>query len=691
MQRIDEHPILTANKDQREVRFYFNDKEFFGYEGEAVSSALIANGVKEFAIHKKNDSPKGIYCANGQCSHCTVIIDGIPQKSCITPLQEDMHIQTLKHLPELPEDDHPFDHFERREFKCDVLVVGGGPSGLTSAIELAELGFSVIIVDDKEQLGGKLLLQTHKFFGSIEDCYAGTRGIDIGHILENKVRQYENIRIFTGSSVVGVYKDQKAGVFINQEHYVIVIFDGLIVSSGAREKSLVFPGNDLPGVYGAGAFQTMVNRDLVKSSDRIFIVGSGNVGLIAAYHALQAGIHTVGICDILDQPSGYKVHADKIKRMGVPLYLNHTVLSAEGDGEVEKVTIAEIDENFNPILETAKTFKVDTLLIAVGLTPVDEFYDMAKSFGFKVIKAGDSREIAEASSAMFGGRIAGLEMAQLLEKDVKIDAIYHEKAEILKSRPGKIYDLPEVELTDNFQPIIRCDQEIPCNPCTSVCPVNAIELKENLGNIMDIPVYKDNCTGCGLCVAICPGLAITLAKKAGENEADVVIPYEYIPTFKKDDKIPLSDEEGNYIGEGDVVKIRFLKKYKTHLITTRVKAAMGNKVAGIIVQPKEISRPLENAKYSYIPENGMVCQCEKISVKELVDYIKEHKVRDINQLKPLRLGMGACGGRNCSVLLPRIFKMAGVAWSEVTEGSKRPLSVEVPMFALINENEGSER
>ena len=194
-----------------------------------------------------------------------------------------MHIQTLKHLPELPEDDHPLEHFEKKEFHCDVLVIGGGPSGLTSAIELAELGFSVIIVDDKEKLGGKLLLQTHKFFGSIEDCYAGTRGIDIGHILEDKVRSHENIRIFTGSSVVGVFKDQRVGVFVNNENYIIISFEGIIISAGAREKSLVFPGNDLPGVYGAGAFQTMVNRDLVKSSDRIFIIGSGNVGLIAAY------------------------------------------------------------------------------------------------------------------------------------------------------------------------------------------------------------------------------------------------------------------------------------------------------------------------------------------------------------------------------------------------------------------------
>jgi len=74
-----------------------------------------------------------------------------------------------------------------------------------------------------------------------------------------------------------------------------------------------------------------------------------------------------------------------------------------------------------------------------------------------------------------------------------------------------------------------------------------------------------------------------------------------------------------------------------------------------------------------------------VTVRELVDYIKEHNVRDVNQLKQIRVGMGACGGKNCSVLLPQVFKMAGVDWQEVTPGTKRPLSVEVPMYALINE------
>ncbi|MBU1099336.1 MAG: FAD-dependent oxidoreductase [Bacteroidetes bacterium] len=685
MDRITNHPVLDQPEGRKLVNFSFNGKVLDGYEGEAVSSALISNGVKEFAIHKVNDNPQGIYCANGQCSHCTLIIDGFPLKSCITPLEEGMKIKTLVHIPELPMDETPMGKTGIKNMKCDVLVAGGGPSGLTAAIELAKLDFKVILVDDKNELGGKLLLQTHKFFGSIADCYAGTRGIDIGHKLEDDVRSFENITVLTNASIVGVYKDQKAGIFIDNKNYILVEFDGIVVSSGAREKSLVFPGNNLPGVYGAGAFQTLVNRDLVRSSERIFIVGSGNVGLIGAYHGLQAGIQAVGICDILDKVGGYKVHSDKIKRMGVPIYLRHTVLCAEGDGKVERVTIAEVDENWHPLLETAKTFEVDTLLIAVGLSPVDEFYEMAKSFGFKVVNAGDAKEIAEASSAMFGGRIAGMEMAQLLGKDVEIDPSFLEKAEVLKSHPGKIIEREAPVLNESFQPVIHCDQEIPCNPCTSVCPKGGIELRGEHNNIMDIPYFTDDCSGCALCMGICPGLAITMARKVDGQFAEVVLPHEFIPNFEIGDKIRLTDKDGEVLEEAEVVKMRFNKKFKTHLITAKTTLENAAKIAGIRVQDEAIVAPLENADFNYFPEEALVCKCEHVTVKEVIDYIKEYEVRDVNQLKNIRVGMGSCGGKNCSTMVPRIFGMAGVDYKDVTPGTKRPLSVEVPMFALINE------
>ncbi|MDD5360863.1 MAG: FAD-dependent oxidoreductase [Ignavibacteria bacterium] len=692
MNRIENHPVLKTNQNKNKVSFSFNGETFHGYENEPVSSALIANGVKEFSIHQVDDAPQGIFCANGQCSHCTLIIDGKPLKSCITGLKDGMEVRTMVHLPDLPSEDRKLNKFSIEYLKCEILVIGGGPSGLTSAVELAKLGFDIILIDDKENLGGKLLLQTHKFFGSIEDCYAGKRGIEIAALLEKEIRSYSNIRVYTNTSVAALYKDKKAGIFIDYKNYAIVDFDGLVISSGAREKNLVFPGNDIPGVYGAGAFQTLVNRDLIKSSDRIFIIGSGNVGLIAAYHALQTGITVVGIADILDNVTGYKVHADKIKRMGVPVYLRNTVLTAEGNGKVERITIAEVDDNFNPLLEKAKTFAVDTLLIAVGLSSIDEFYNTAIQFGYNAVKTGDADEIAEASSAMFGGKIAGLQLAKILGKDVTIDDSWFKKAEVLKSKPGKTISEPVTELNEKYTPIMHCYQEIPCNPCISVCPSGSIKLDEALGNIMDLPYYTgEECTRCGMCVAVCPGLAISVAKKLYGEWAEVVLPHEFIPNFHENEFVTLTDTEGNILEKGEVMKIQLNKKYKTYLITFKVTLQNAAKIAGIRIQDEDKTKPLPKPEFNYIPDNSILCRCERVSVGEIIKFIKENEIKDVNQLKQIRVGMGACGSRTCSILLPRIFSAAGVNWYEVTQATKRPLSIEIPMGAIINEESGEEQ
>lgn len=685
MLRISKHPVVDPIKKRAEVTFTFDGKILKGFEGEMVSTALFANNIRTFSFHKKSDAPQGIFCANGQCSQCTVVIDGVPVKGCITPLKEGMKVETLKGLPKLPADNREPSKFELIEKECDVLVIGAGPAGLNAAIELGKMGFKIILVDDKQKLGGKLLLQTHKFFGSEEDCYAGTRGMDIAGILENKAEELKTITIYRSSSVVAVYKDQKAGLLVDNKNYHLASFKGIVVSAGARERSLAFDGNTLPGVYGAGAFQTIVNRDQVKAADKIFIIGSGNVGLIGAYHALQAGIKVAGIVEIADKISGYKVHADKIKRMGVPIYLSKTVISVEGDGKVEQITVADVDKNYNPILDTAKTYKVDTVLIAAGLTAADELYEMSSKYNFNVVKAGDADEIAEASSAMFGGKLAAMKMANILGRKTEIDNSCITKSEVLKSKPGKIHTRDKIVLTDKFQPIFTCNQEIPCNPCTTVCPNRAITLKKNLNTIMDIPIFSGECVGCGLCVAACPGLAITVARKISETEAEVILAHEFNIEFGKGDFIKVTDSDGNYLIDAEVTAIRFNKKYKTSLITVKLPLETAEKVSGIRVQDEKETKNAENAQFKALPDNGIVCRCEMVNVKEIVDFIKENNVRDIAQLKQIRVGMGACGSKTCSALMPMVFRKAGVDWKDVTKGRPRPLTVETSLDTFINE------
>jgi NADPH-dependent 2,4-dienoyl-CoA reductase/sulfur reductase-like enzyme/Pyruvate/2-oxoacid:ferredoxin oxidoreductase delta subunit len=681
-----------------------------GYGGEALSSALAASGVMAFSRHVKDGAPQGIFCANGQCSQCTVIVDGLARKACVTALAAGMDVRSLSGLPSLPEtvvtfgDDVTegddaigakgaaatggavFGGAMVRRLSADVLVVGGGPSGLAATAELARLGLSVILADDKASLGGKLVLQTHKFFGSEADCYAGTRGVDIACKLEAEVRALPNVRVLANSPVVGIYKDRVAGIYVDYRNYTLVEFRGLIVAAGARERSVLFPGNGLPGVYGAGAFQTLVNRDLVRPSARVLIVGSGNVGLIAAYHALQAGIEVAGIVDILDRVGGYEVHADKIRRMGVPIYLSTGIVSVEGEGRVERATIAQVDSGFRPLLDTARTFEVDTVLVAAGLSPCDELYRQAAAFGFLAVKAGDAEEIAEASSAMFGGKISAFALAKLLGQEVSIDETWVKKREVLKSKPGDKIPRDPVVPGPSWQPVFSCSEEIPCNPCTTVCPSHSIALKARRGNLLDLPYYSGSgCKGCAACVAACPGLAVSLVRRIDEAWAEVLLPWEFLADFEAGEKLAVLDKGGAFLEEAVLLKKTYRTKEKTWVLSLKVSIANATKAAGIRVQPESATKPLPQARYDYLPDEAILCRCERVTVGEIKRYIEANDIHDLNQLKSIRVAMGACGSKTCSVLLPQLFRSLGRDPAGLAPLSLRPLAVEVPMGDLVNE------
>jgi len=678
--RINEHPILPV-PERRTIQFYWNGQPLFAYEGEVISSALFANGIKIFGHHYKDGSAQGIYCANGQCAKCTVIADGVPVKSCMTEVTENLQVKSVEGLPTLPETNEPVKIGEIECLSYDVLIIGGGPAGLAAAIQLGANGVKTLLVDDKAKLGGKLVLQTHKFFGSVEDSYAGTRGNDIGKMLAEKVMNDPNIDVWTSSTALYVFKDKKVGIIKNGV-YKLVEPKIILNAAGAREKFLRFQGNTLAGIYGAGAFQTLVNRDLVRPTKRLFIVGGGNVGLIAGYHALQAGIEVVGLVEALPKCGGYKVHADKLKRLGVPIYTSHTVLKANGEESVESVTICEIDKNFQPITGTEKTFACDTVLIAVGLESVNEFVEEAKTAGMKIFSAGDALEIAEASSAMFNGKIVGLKIAK--EIGAKVDDIpesWYKKAEILKSHPGEINPQKVPENETGVMPIIHCLQEIPCNPCSTVCPTNSINMQGD--PIMGLPQYDGKCIGCKKCVAICPGLAITLIdfRKDAENPT-VTVPYEVsnMPV-QENDKVKGVDIDGNALGDFIVSKILDTKTNNhTQLIELIVPKALAKKVVSFRIQEEKVSAAgAASVKSGKIADAEMVCLCERVTAGEVRTLIKKG-ITDLNQIKAItRAGMGPCGGKTCDNLIKQLFRQEGIPLEKVHDNTRRPLFVEVPM------------
>ncbi|MFY9126391.1 MAG: FAD-dependent oxidoreductase [Defluviitoga tunisiensis] len=322
--------------------------------------------------------------------------------------------------------------------KVELIIVGGGPAGLSAALAAANYGVNVILVEEREFLGGQLVKQTHRFFGS-EKEYAGTRGLKISNLLVKEIKENEHIKVLTSSRVLGIYKDKIVTILTNNK--MMKYFPkALILATGASEKFLAFENNDLPGVFGAGAVQTLMNLYGVSPAKKILMVGSGNIGLIVSYQLLQAGVEVACVIEAAPKIGGYSVHASKLRRMGVPILTSHTIKKAVGKDKVEGAIICQLDSSWREIIDTDQFIKCDAICLSVGLTPLTDLLRqtniktvyISELGGYIPIRdenmetniknlfvAGDVSGIEEATSAIIEGQIAGLNVAKRINKNVK--------------------------------------------------------------------------------------------------------------------------------------------------------------------------------------------------------------------------------------------------------------------------------
>ncbi len=679
--RVTGHPVLADPAPLPSVTVFWQERLLHARQGEVISSALMAAGVDVFGRHPRDGAPLGLFCANGQCASCVVIADGVAVKACMTPVSDGMHLRPADSLPELPVDDEPAELGTTRVRPVDVLVMGAGPAGLAAAIELGAAGVDTLLVDDKDRPGGKLVLQTHKFFGSHRLTGAGVRGVSIAADLAASLAEFPSVQLWTSATAVGVFADHRIGV-VRHGGYWLIEPQVVLVATGARERQLCLAGATLPGVVGAGAFQTLVNRDRVLPWRRVLVVGAGNVGLIAAYHALQAGAEVVGVVEVAPRVGGYRVHADKLRRLGVPIHLGHTVLAVHGTDRVEAVTVAAVDGDARPRAGTERSFAVDAVLVAAGLTPLDELLVQAEACGMTVFSAGDAGQVSEASAAACDGRLAARRIIEVLGRSTAPDPDgWGGLLAALRARPGPVH--PRQPIDDGWEvfPVLRCTEEIPCDPCASVCRRQAIRLEGD--PLRGVPRFVgQDCTACMRCVASCPGQAITVVdRRADPDRPLVTVPCE-LGTVEAGEWVVAVDDLGARLGTFQVVRVLDRRSQQgTRLVQLRAGPDIAARIAGIRLGPAFAPQPVEPIGTA-IPDQVIVCRCEHVTAGEVRHAIRSG-VDDVNELKAmLRVCMGACCGKNCPEHIARLYREEGVAAGEVTSATLRPLFLEVPLGTL---------
>lgn len=254
----------------------------------------------------------------------------------------------------------------------DLVIIGGGSAGIAAAIAAYNNGCKDILLLEKDkELGGILLQCIHNGFGlhRFKEELAGPA------YAEKWVEMLSDtsISIRTSTTVTNLTEDKHVTYVNPEEGYVTVAAKAVIASVGCRERSrgaIAIPGYRPTGVWSAGTAQKYLNMQGYMVGKKVFILGSGDIGLIMARRMTLEGAKVLGVAELMPYSNGLPRNMKQcLDDFDIPLYLSHTVTDIRGKDRLEGITITKVDDKLKPIPGTEIDFDVDTLLLSVGLIP----------------------------------------------------------------------------------------------------------------------------------------------------------------------------------------------------------------------------------------------------------------------------------------------------------------------------------
>ena len=254
----------------------------------------------------------------------------------------------------------------------DVIIIGAGSAGLSAALACNEKGLKKILILERESECGGILQQCihngfglHTFNEELSGPSYAQRYIDL-------VSKHANVKIKVNTTVINIEENLNVHA-ISKEGYIIYQTKAIIMATGCLERSagaISLKGKRVQGIYTAGCAQKYLNMHNILVGKKVFILGSGDIGLIMARRMTLEGAKVLGVAEIMPYSNGLARNIKQcLEDFNIPLYLSHTVTDIKGKSRVEQITISKVDDKLQPIPGTDITFNADTLLLSVGLIP----------------------------------------------------------------------------------------------------------------------------------------------------------------------------------------------------------------------------------------------------------------------------------------------------------------------------------
>jgi len=409
------------NRDKK-ISFKFNGKKYFGYKGDTLASALLANGVHLIGRSFKYHRPRGFIGAGVEEPNAQVqlysgsktepnavattveLVEGLVAKSqnCFPSVSFDfgainnfLHkffpsgfyyktfmwpknfwykvyepiIRKAAGLGVAPLKPDP-DRYEHKYEFCDILVVGSGSSGLASALAAAKNGARVILAEDKSRFGGSLLTD--------EVTIGNKKGKDWADETIAQLKSMPNVTVKNRSQVFGYYdhnmmvmaeriKDhiENPTKFTPRQRLWYIRAKEVIISTGSIERPLVFGNNDRPGIMLASAAKEYLKVYGVLVGKKPIIFTNNDSGYDLAIDFKKNGINPI-VLDIRLNPESPVIQ--EAKNLNINIRFSHGVVNADGYKKVNSALIGKLNKEKNGY-ENLETVSCDCICVSGNWTP----------------------------------------------------------------------------------------------------------------------------------------------------------------------------------------------------------------------------------------------------------------------------------------------------------------------------------
>jgi NADPH-dependent 2,4-dienoyl-CoA reductase/sulfur reductase-like enzyme len=475
--------------------------------GATVAAALVAAGELSLRETRQGDH-RGVFCGMGVCQECLVSIDGRPgQRACMTAADPGMAVSRQPALPRLTErpaagtqDMRAAGELTRR---CDLLVVGGGPGGLTAAAIAAEAGLDVVLIDERAKLGGQYFKQPPG--GPSASGPPPDAQFAAGRALIDRVAA-AGVDTRTRTAVWGAFAPDDIAAISPAARWRFVA-QCLILAPGAFERGVPLPGWTLPGVMTTGAAQTLWRSYGTAPGRRVLLSGNGPLNMQVAAELTRSGATVVGLAEVARPGSPARLPslarmalADRglirdgagyrraLARARVPVMYASSVVRIEGEDRARVAVVMRVGADGRPRPGTERSFEVDAVCLGFGFIPSTEIAralgcrhehsaaaghlitavdDRGATSRERVWVVGDGAGIGGARLAQTQGELAGLDAARALGAQIAPELLAREREsqangarhQRFQTALGQVFRAPrlQAQLADTATIVCRCE------------------------------------------------------------------------------------------------------------------------------------------------------------------------------------------------------------------------------------------